>query len=91
VLEIARIVDEHPVAELHAVALALVVSTQLIESDSPHAFGPLILIATESKSWVVVRAGASPALVSSVCTTLPVRSSDAPVRKQLRQVAFSEP
>src|ERR1019366_3595618 len=48
-------------------------------------------MATESNNWLVVRAGAMPAGFEYVGSILFVRSSRAPWRSQLRQVAFSAP
>jgi hypothetical protein len=48
-------------------------------------------MAMVSNSWVTVIARAIPALAAIRVGLIPSRSSCAPIRKQLRQVAFSEP
>ena len=45
----------------------------------------------ESKSWVVVMAGAIPVAAVTAVGLMPCRSSRAPLRKQFRQVAHSDP
>jgi hypothetical protein len=50
-----------------------------------------IRIAMVSKSWVTVSAPAIPLLAASPVGAIPSLSSLAPMRKQLRRVAFSAP
>jgi hypothetical protein len=50
------------------------VKCQPTDSRSFQALGPLIRMAMESNSWVMVSAGARPALLTSVCSILFVRS-----------------